>query len=108
VTPEIRQRVQLLLKELAGQYPTKEPVRLGRTLPASDDREATLDWSGGCYTIRFASDRPWVQVADSLVHEWAHARVGDRFRGTCYRHALHDEHWGLEYARAYCVVYETT
>lgn len=91
---------------LREHFPTAYPVKV--SFPRVNPRRVKNREWGECYRrgkrmyIRIDSRLTWHIAMDTLIHEWAHAiSLKHESLESQRRFGVHDEEWGMNYARIY-------
>ena len=114
----IEAHVARVAEWLAKHHPTPYPVALKwvRRIPAEHRRVKSRDRERGDYAATYTlSDAGKLRLEihlsrrmlRTLIHEWAHAASHRHWKLEVRRPpGLHDEEWGLAYARIYRAFYD--
>lgn len=91
-----RRKFHARLKHLREQVPLSLPVsvRISPCPQKPDKLCGFTTFDGAKLTIKIHPAQSYASAVETLIHEWAHARV------ICMGFE-HKEAWGQEYARAY-------
>ena len=98
-----RDRVHQVTNWLRSAHPAPYPADVRVIRIPQEDAINTL---GDCvlyrrkFMIRISPAANWVNMIDTLLHEWAHALAWPR-SSEAHRHPDHSDEWALSYGRLF-------
>lgn len=102
-TAPLPKRVAQALARLRKRLPLSAPVRVALVdIPDAEHAIAMIDFRNERFQLAIDEALGEREMLEVLAHEWAHGVIWD-----VPDHRHHSDYWGVAYAKAYCIVFQT-